>query len=307
MGFADGFYFGQNKIIVTSAVSGDSGKVVTVTSSGGTTQTQTLDSTLALAFTVAPNDKYTIVKYGSDGTTAEYTTELLCGYGGYHEVEVGMDPTTPEGIQAILNNDLENDLLAVGDEIAVTLNTSEDITLVIMAINHDQDGQVILGTKNALATTQQHQTSNTNSGGWKNSLIRTWLNETFLYQLPEEWQGVIAERSVDHSIGAQSTSLNTVTDSIWLPREAEIFTSTTYAATTEKSSGGATIFDWYATSGNTIKKLGDDGSAYAWWEASAFVSNSTDFCRVGGSGAASGDNASNLFGVAPHFHILKTT
>lgn len=310
MGYADGFYYGQNVIVVSTTISGDQGKLVTVTSSGGTVQSDTLGADLTLTFKVPPNDKYTIIKY-SDGTatTAEFTKEVACGYGGYHEISIAADTTTFAGIQEILNMHEEENLIDVGDEISITLATGNiPMTFRVAAINHDAayPHQVIFEPKWCLPTGRQMNSSNTNVGGWNSCALRTWLNGDFFDDyIPADLQALIAERDIVSSQGNQSTALQTATDKIWLPREYEIFGATTYATATEHTDGGAEQFPIYATSSNRIKTLGQDGAASYWWGVSPYASDAASFCFVSTTGAANGGNASSTNGVAPCFHLIS--
>lgn len=311
MGYADGFYYGQNKIVVTSEVAGDSGKLVTVTSSGGTVYSDTFDANLELSFTVPGNDRYDIIKY-SDGTptTEEYTNVVYAQYGGYHEIKVAYDTDTFDGIQKILNAHLENDLLDIGDEVSLTIGGSIPMTWQIAAINHEPAyaHQVIFTPKWCLPTSRQMNSTNTNVGGWNSSTLRTWLNGDFFNNyIPADLQLLIADRDIISSQGNQSTALQTATDKIWLPREYEIFGATTYATATEHTGGNAQQFPIFATASNRIKTLGQSGSVANWYECSPYTSNATGYCLVSTSGAAGnngGGGASAAFGVAPCFHLI---
>lgn len=310
MGYADGFYYGQNKIVITSEVAGDSGKLVTVTSSGGTVYSDTFDANLELSFTVPGNDRYDIIKY-SDGTptTEEYTNVVYAQYGGYHEIKVAYDTDSFAGIQEILNNHKENDLLDIGDEVSITLAYNNiPMTWQIAAINHDPAyaHQVIFTPKWCLPTGRGMNNTSTNVGGWNSSAMRTWLNGDFFNSyIPADLQLLIADRDIISSQGSMSNALQTATDKIWLPREYEIIGAVSHAFETEHTGGGAEQFPIFATASNRIKTYGQDGSATYWWECSPYVSNSTGFCSVSGSGTASSQStSSDAYGIAPCFHLI---
>ena len=71
----------------------------------------------------------------------------------------------------------------------------------------------------------RHQATNTNAGGWKESLIRAWLNERFFAALPTEWQSIIKAVEIKATEGSQSTSIDTVYDKVYLPSYQELSSS----------------------------------------------------------------------------------
>ena len=70
--------------------------------------------------------------------------------------------------------------------------------------------------------------SNTNSGGWKNSAMRTTHLPAILALMPTEVQNGIREVSKKASVGGASSTIETVSDKLFLLSEVEIFGSTTY-------------------------------------------------------------------------------
>ena len=198
-------------------------------------------------------------------------------------------------------------MLAIGDEISITLTSSEVIVMQILAIDQDSAHQVIFGSRYCLQTGHNYNSTNTNAGGWNSSAMRTYLNQSFYATLPDDVTAYIAERTVQHSSGNGSTSLVAATDKIWLPREKEIFGAVTYSAATE----GATCsqFPIYATSANRIKTMGASGGVSYWWEGSPSIysgSPTARFCNVALDGSAYGYDASIVYGVVPCFQLIAT-
>lgn len=133
--------------------------------------------------------------------------------------------------------------------------------------------------------------SNTNSGGWKNSAMRSAHLPAILALMPTEVQNGIREVNKLTSAGNKSSTINTTADKLFLLSEVEIFGSTSYSA-----AGEGTQYDYYKAGNSKAKKK--NGSAAYWWERSPHASDSARFCRVDTKGNAYRYNASGANGVA---------
>ena len=211
-------------------------------------------------------------------------------------------------ISTIAKSGNTSSFFKVGDEKNITLSTGEMVTLIILGFDHDTKtaggtAGITFGMKNLLATTYPMNSSNTNSGGWTSSVMRTSTMATLLSQLPSDLQSVIKPVNKLTSAGAQSTTINTDSDSLFLLSEVEVSGGTTYSV-----AGEGTQYAYYRDIANTntlkIKKLSNGtGSAGNWWLRSPFASSSTSFCYVSRNGNAKHYNASNSWGVAFGFCI----
>ena len=141
------------------------------------------------------------------------------------------------------------------------------------------------------ADTKAMNSSNTNSGGWKNSAMRTTHLPAILALMPTEVQNGIREVSKKASVGGASSTIETVSDKLFLLSEIEIFGATTYSA-----AGEGTQYDYYKAGNSKVKKW--SGSAASWWERSPFAGNSAYFCLVFSGGDAYGNSAGIAYGVA---------
>lgn len=139
--------------------------------------------------------------------------------------------------------------------------------------------------------TKQMNSSNTNSGGWQNSAMRTTHLPAILNLMPAEVKAAIRDVQKKSSAGNQSSSIQTTNDKLFLLSEIEIFGSTTYSF-----AGEGKQYDYYKAGNSKVKNL--SGSADRWWERSPYSSNSTYFCRVNSDGSAGAGGASNSYGVA---------
>ena len=139
--------------------------------------------------------------------------------------------------------------------------------------------------------TKQMNSSNTNSGGWQNSAMRTTHLPAILNLMPAEVKAAIRDVQKKSSAGNQSSSIQTTNDKLFLLSEIEIFGSTTYSF-----AGEGKQYDYYKAGNSKVKNL--SGSASNWWERSPYSSGSTYFCRVDSNGDAAAAGASNSRGVA---------
>lgn len=185
---------------------------------------------------------------------------------------------------------------AVGNQKTMTINgTSYQIDII--GKNHDDyaDGSrkapLTLQMHDCYATTYTMNSSNTNSGGWKDSVMRTTHLPAILTLMPTEVQNGIREVSKKVSVGGASSTIETVSDKLFLLDEVEIFGSISYSA-----AGEGTQYDYYKAGNSKVKKR--NGSVVTWWECSPHRSSSAYFCMVNGISEADYDNASRANGVA---------
>ena len=182
-----------------------------------------------------------------------------------------------------------------GNSKTMTINgTSYQVDII--GKNHDTyaaggTAPLTFGLHDCYADAKAMNSSNTSSGGWKNSAMRTTHLPAILELMPTEVQNGIREVSKKASVGGASSTIETVSDKLFLLSEVEIFGSTSYSA-----AGEGTQYDYYKAGNSKVKKR--NGSAAAWWERSPLASNSATFCMVGSSGYADYDIASRAYGVA---------
>lgn len=185
---------------------------------------------------------------------------------------------------------------AVGDQKTMTIGGT-DYTFDIIGKYHDDyaDGSgkapLTLQMHDCYATTYTMNSSNTNSGGWKDSAMRTTHLPAILAHMPAEVQNGIREVSKKASVGGVSSTIETVSDKLFLLSEVEVFGSTSYSA-----AGEGTQYDYYKAGNSKVKKR--NGSAIPWWELSPNRSGSSYFCMVNGISEADYDSASRANGVA---------
>lgn len=157
-------------------------------------------------------------------------------------------------------------------------------------------------------------TSNTNSGGWEDSYMRSSICGTSKSSTSGRFMGAIpsALRNALKSVtkytdntGNSSTSSSAVTattDYIFLLSEYEVFGSCTYANTNEASRQQQ--YAYYSAGNSKVKyQHSSTGTSALWWLRSPNRGNSTSFVYVYISGNVYGSNAINSLGVAPGFCV----
>ena len=195
---------------------------------------------------------------------------------------------------------------AIGDRCPLILTGGETVYAQIADFLHDNlaDGgglaAITFSFEDCISTIYGMNASNTNSGGWNGSRMRTSTLPALLAQFPAVLQDSAGIKTVNKiaSAGRESSNLITSPDRLWLFSEVEVTGSARYSA-----SGEGTIYPLFSTAANRRTGIGAGGAAAIWWLRSPRVSNSNDFVGVTASGSVSGSYASNAYGVAPGFCV----
>lgn len=182
------------------------------------------------------------------------------------------------------------EILSVGDEIAETLTTGEQVVIVVAGIDVYAKNQVIFSLKDCLAEEYHMNTEWTNNGGWPACDMRRHLIWDVLPTLPDDLKAVITPRVL-------TTDDGDAEDNIWLFSEREIFGEDWC-----DGDPGDKQIPYYETPVYRVK-CDSDGDPTWWWERSPSVNSSTYFCFVGSNGNAYNDNASYSWGVCFGFCI----
>ena len=124
--------------------------------------------------------------------------------------------------------------------------------------------------------------TNTNSGGWGNSLMRTSIIPTLQSGMPD----TLAQVKVPYVNYNQSTILYS-DDYLFLPAEKEVFGTRTNSMATEANA--LTQFAYYKNGGRTTKYF--SSSTHAWWLRSAYYRYGDSFCLVTNVGRVSNTSA----------------
>ena len=278
----------------------DVGTTVTMSRSGKTL-TATVGSDGNAVLYPTELGEWTIV-YIFDGSqkTRTYTLEVI-GIVYVYPFVVGatLNDTTWENINMVSELGMAKQFWSVGDTKTISVNGT-NYEFQIIGFNHDDKtaggkAGITFQMVDCLSTTYNMNSSNTNNGGWKNSAMRSRM-PTFLSQLPSDLQSVIKAVNKLVSVGNNTSTIETVSDKLFLLSEVEIFGSTTYSFAGEGSQ-----YEWYKAGNTKVKKV--NGSANHWWERSPYSGATDFFCRVNSNGSADNNNASSSLGVSFGFCV----
>lgn len=280
----------------TITVTVDSGASVSLQKDGATIQTKT--STGTVVFTVTETGTYTIVAT-KNGQTTSGSVNVVSGTTSYTVAlsflkDNFADNDWSDIIAACHSGSVPSTWVA-GNSKTMTINgTSYQIDII--GKNHDTytaggKAPLTFQLHDCYARTKAMNSSDTNSGGWKNSAMRNTHLPAILALMPTEVQNGIREVNKLTSAGNQSSTINTTADKLFLLSEIEIFGSVRYS-----KSGEGTQYDYYKAGNSKVKKR--NGSATNWWERSPFANNSTSFCMVNSNGYVYRGDASFGNGVA---------
>ena len=162
-----------------------------------------------------------------------------------------------------------------------------------------------------IITNQAFNSTETSVGGWKDSELRTYINDTIYKSLPSDLQNVITTTKVISGHGSASGEANFETqDKLYLLSIEEIdgdFSSSSYADR-DTSIGSSKQLDYYKNQGVTTSSFAEaikqfNGSNTDWWLRSAYSNIENGFFVVfkyggWGTGVANGSD-----GVSPAFRI----
>ena len=200
--------------------------------------------------------------------------------------------------------------VSIGDQVTLSLNGT-NYAFNVIGFNHDTlttstaygantktcKAGITFQMHDLFATYYPMNSSNTNSGGWKNSAMRTSTMATMKNYLPSAWQTVIKPVNKASGTGGGSTSgTETVSDSCFLLAEIEMFGSTTYSV-----DGEGTQYAYYKEGNSKVKNM--SGSASHWYERSPRSGYTQDFCMVSKHGDASASNGTLRPGIAFGFCV----
>ena len=215
-------------------------------------------------------------------------------------IGTALNDMTWEQIRDISDAGKASNYFVVGDTKNITLD-GVSYPVQIIGFNHDTktDGGtagITFQLVDCLNTTYPMNSSNTNVGGWKSSAMRTRM-DTFFSQLPSDLQSAIKAVNKLVSVGNNTSTIETVSDKLFLLSEVEIMGSNYYSFAGEGSQ-----YAYYQASNSKVKKV--NGSANAWWGRSPVNdSGETYFCSINSEGRQSIGEASNRYGVSFAFCV----
>ena len=155
-------------------------------------------------------------------------------------------------------------------------------------------------------------TYGTNKGGWRDSQMRTYINDTIYNSLPSDLQGVITTTKVVSGHGSTSGETNFETqDKLYLLSSEEIYGDFSSSSDAQKDTavGTSKQLDYYkeqeVTVGNVSavrKSYGGNPSGFYWWLRSARSDIGHAFLIVL-NGSWWSQSAFETSGISPAFRI----
>jgi len=322
-----------------------SGATVYLKKGGTTLQTKT--STGTVAFTVTETGTYTVeATNGSQTTSGTVSVTSATSYAlTLSFVSSTLNSNEWDVISSVSDAGEGANYWSVGDRKAVVLNgTVGNLSLssvttyaFIIGFNHNssvegsgrihfQLGKTALsgGTDVALCDSKYNSSvsatgyfsmnsSNTNSGGWSSSQMRTNIcgtslssySGTIIAVIPAALRAVLKSVTKYTNNTGNSTAASAVTattDYFFLLSEYEVFGSCTYANTNEASKQKQ--YDYYSAGNSKIKyNHSSTSTAVIWWLRSPFASLSYSFVYVYTDGTVTSYGASYSCGFAPGFCV----
>ena len=240
----------------------------------------------------------------------------------------------PSVIQAAAQSGQAANYWSVGDKVGIALSgtvgalsLSDTYYAFILGFNHNssvegsnsihfQFGKTSAGVDIAFVDSNygstgssagfRMNTSNSNSGGWSSSYMRSTICPAFLSAMPTAWQNVIAActKYSDNTGGGSNTAsyVTATSDKIWLLSEFEVQGARSYANSAEQNSQKQ--YDYYANGNSKIKyKHNATTTACFWWLRSVYATSTYNFCIVGTGGSAGNYGAYRSYGFAPGFKV----
>lgn len=158
--------------------------------------------------------------------------------------------------------------------------------------------------------------NNSNSGGWKNSYMRTTLlgnsgtptsprSGSLMAALPSDLRAVMKSvtkytDNVGNDTGHTASNVTATTDYLWLMSEYEVQGGQSYANSYEKNSQAQ--YEYFKAGNSKIAyRHSSTGSAVWWWLRSPYYNYDSDFCNVDAGGGDNNNNAYYSAGVLPGF------
>ena len=300
---------------VITATSSDTSVCTASVSGKNVTITGKKNGSATVTIAVAESTKYTAISQTvSISVTADIPVNMLSG-------------RTLADVQSIFQNGQGANYFKAGDYFDITFPTAITMDansiaanstwrVVCLGIDHNSSkegtncGHFCIGKttdgKEIHFVGHKMNSTDTNSGGWNSSAMKSWLNGTFYNALPSDLKNVITActKYTDNTGGGSNTSGNVTSTSqkIWLLAEFEVFGVRSYANQYEQNSQAQ--YDYYKNGNSKVRyNHGSQSSTNSWWLRSPFYSsNSNNFCYVNYSSAGT-SYAYNTFGVVPCFTI----
>ena len=143
-------------------------------------------------------------------------------------------------------------------------------------------------------------TTGTNKGGWNDSAMRKFINETLYPAMDPKWRNLIAQSITLASAGNQTQTIVRSVDRLRIPSHAEVGFDVNAVPYTNEISPDAQekTFRLFTDNNSRIKRtFNGTGAASPWWLRSADAASASAFRNVNNNGNNNSNNANNNNGV----------
>lgn len=200
-------------------------------------------------------------------------------------------PTTWGEIATLIRAGKARKFLSIGDAVPFTMKDGQTVKAIVTEINPYNENEVAFVIEDCLTKNHIMNEKRTNTGGWRYSDMRKYLNKDVFNLLPNELKAVIADREIKQIENGEELIS---TDKLWLLSLAEI------AEDGYKVDKDDVHFSLFKDERSRVKQ--QDGKTAWYWLRSPNTST-TSFRVITGSGNAISSSVSNLNGVAFGFLI----
>ena len=160
-----------------------------------------------------------------------------------------------------------------------------------------------------IITKQPFNSTSSTVGGWKNSKMRTYTNETIYKSLPRDLQNIILTTKVISSYGKYDSANFETEDKLYLLSSEEVFGdfATSSMAGHDTSVGTSKQLDYYKNQGVTLSNFEEsikqyEGNNGYWWLRSVSADAWTVY-DVANTRGWSNTSAMSYDGISPAFRI----
>lgn len=191
---------------------------------------------------------------------------------------------TWEGVLYHINKGDYASAYSIGDMIPLNLGTEGQLNAQIADFNHDDlaDGtgkaHISFITKELCSTESKMNSTETNAGGWRDSLIRNTVMSSIWGKLPTILQESIVEVIKKSSAGNADTTIISTNDKLWIPSIYEVDSSYTDSIYPDEG----TTYPIFTDKSSRVKKR--NGSVYGWWTRSPRIESGAFWIVQSGGG-----------------------
>lgn len=270
-------------------------------------------------FTIDNNTELVVLDTVSTGADGK-TTCVLCQKGSnYEEIENSKSKTFAEDswetiIKAVKTGKTEN--YHVGDTKEVDMGTFGTHTIRVANTSTPAECSTAGFSQTAcgfvlefadIITTHNMNSTDTNTGGWPATLMRTYVNNDIYNALPSELKNGIIDTYVVSGHGPRHSANFTSTDKLYLLSTKEVWgkEGTSNVINYDTTDAYTRQLDYYKAQGVTTSNYSGAKKQYNgdWWLRAAYSTSSPHFYSVYTNGDWNNSYANNSNGVAPAFRI----